>query len=128
GESLMDGAAGTHGITAGPDCVARLARDGDVFCLEGEGREIEEYRFALKKDIRGGIGWYMTAKGEDARYTAERDDIFRLLKEDGQSRGMSPKQIQTALGKNGSAIRRLLRKMLAAGQVYQNADRNYVAI
>ncbi len=128
-ESLMDGAAGTHGITAGADCVARLQRAGEHYTLHGEGREIEEYEFALQKQIREGVGWAFLAKGEDARWTQQREDIFQALKMFGGANGMSPKAIAAAMDKHDTvSIRKLLGKMVAAGQLYQNAERKYVPL
>lgn len=125
GDSLMDGAAGTHGITAGADCVARLVAEGDNYLLNGTGREIGEFNFAMRRCIRDGLGWQMIDKGDGAKFSSARLDIFRLLKEDGAQK---PEAIARKLGKNAGTTRSMLRYMIEAGQIFRQADGSYVAL
>jgi bifunctional DNA primase/polymerase-like protein/AAA domain-containing protein/primase-like protein len=124
GDNLMEGAAGTHGITAGADCVARLVPDGEgKFLLHGTGREIEEYRFAMERQIKQGFGWVVKASGERAKGTQEREDVLDLLREEGP---MKPEIIAKKLGKNNGAVRQLLRSMRSADQLVRNFNGTYV--
>jgi hypothetical protein len=120
--------AGTYGNTAAADTIAALYADGDSYVLEGEGRSIRGFRFSLLKRFDEGIGWEMKAKGEDARYSDQRESIFKLLLEEKARGPMSPKEITSSLGMKGDTVRSLLRRMVDAGQIHRTADGKYVPL
>ncbi|HWF66554.1 MAG TPA: winged helix-turn-helix domain-containing protein, partial [Acidobacteriaceae bacterium] len=122
GDTFTDAFAGTGGLTRAADCLAKIEPDGEVFLLEGKGREIPEYSFAMRKDFRDGTGWYIVAAGDAAKATEAREDIFELLKDEGAH---TPSDIARKLGKNGGTVRRLLKKMREASQVQRGGDGKY---
>lgn len=128
GKSITDAIAGTYGNTAAADCLMLLRPDGDAFLLEGEGREIREYRFAVERRFDEGLGWEVKAKGEDVRFSAARESIFMLLLEEKERGPMLPKQIISSLGMKGDTVYSLLRRMVAAGQIHKTADGKYVPL
>jgi len=116
-EDVLDTISGTQGLSGSVDALLILRRergagDGALFVV---GRDIEnEEDFALKFDQEQ-CTWSSLGTVEDARRSRAREDVLRFLRDVGGD--ASPKQIAEGLGKKDSAVRMLLKKMLAAGEV-----------
>lgn len=114
--------SGTFGLSGSADGAMVLKRsrgtaDATIFVT---GRDIENEQEIALRFING--AWLYMGSAEEYAITKERQDILSLLQ---NGDALAPKEIAEALGKNGSAIRRLLSKMTEDGQVKVNDAGKY---
>lgn len=111
--------AGTHGVTAAADCIWTMQRQPQRRAvLQVTGREVEDQALLLELELREPVGWFLVEQGEDVALSGERQIILDVLR-DGTSK--TPKQLASEIGKNPVNTRWLLRKMIEAGQLVQDA-------
>lgn len=113
-DGAVEAVAGTGGIAAAVDCLYYLKRKPEAEAtLEIIGREAEESTWALRLG-QNPFGWEFL--GDDAEHflTGERKELMNVLREDG---AMTPAAIAMELAKPRPAVRMLLKRMLADGQV-----------
>lgn len=110
--------SGTTAMTGAPDTILILKRErglsSDEAILFVEGRDVERQEIEMKFDEQI-TSWVIVGKYEGHQKTQERQEIIDLLRKSAEP--MSPKQISEALNKAGGAIRGLLRKLYAGGDL-----------
>lgn len=113
-DSAIEAVAGTGGVSAACDAVWLLKRkpEGEA-TLEIVGRECEETTLALRFHQEP-FGWQVLGEDATQLLSGERREVLELLNEDG---GMTPATIAAELAKSRPAIRMLLKRMRADGQV-----------
>jgi hypothetical protein len=116
--------SGTAGLTGAVDTVLVLKSDpGSPYgVLYVRGRDIEESQSAMQFDKETGR-WTKLGSAEDFRKSQERKEIIRLLIDAGQP--MSPAAVAKELGKKGSTVRMMLKRMAAAGEVVALGNGSY---
>jgi RecA-family ATPase len=110
----LESVSGTNGVTGAADAVLVLNRDAKGTTLYGRGRDIEEIETAMKFDSGR---WFILGDADEVRKSDERRKIITALKDSGEE--MGPKAIAEATGMKGDNVRKLLRKMVASGEVSQ---------
>jgi AAA domain len=113
-EDPLEAINGTNGITGAADTVLVLNRDAKGTTLYGRGRDIEEIETAMQFD---GGRWSILGDADEVRKSDERRKIIAALKENGEE--MGPKAIADATGMKADNVRKLLRKMVASGEIVQ---------
>lgn len=107
----VDVVTGTSGTTAGIDCIWHLrssnARQSRI--LSTTGRDLESEVYELRFDLTKG-GFLFVTQGDEVELSAQRKEILALLASDAPHH-LTPKQIGTALKKNESTVRSLLKKL-----------------
>jgi len=111
-EDPLESISGTNGVTGAADAVLVLNRDAKGTTLYGRGRDIEEIETAMRFD---GGRWAILGNADDVRKSDERRKIVAALKESGEEIG--PKAIAEATGMKADNVRKLLRKMVASGEI-----------
>lgn len=106
--------SGTLGLSGGADTTLILARGATGATLYGRGRDIEEIETAVEFEA-GACRWRLLGDAAEIRRSDERAAILDALKAAG--RPIGPKEIADVTGFKNGNIRRLLGKMLLAGQV-----------
>jgi RecA-family ATPase len=117
---VIDSVMGTTGTTAGCDAICGLTRQssGDSV-LTARGREHEELSYALRFGSKdGSFGWEIYGSGEDARMSAEREEIAELLRHEAP---LMPARIATLLKKNANTTRVMVSRMAADGQIVKSS-------
>jgi len=94
--------------------VLVLNRDAKGTTLYGRGRDIEEIETAMRFDSGR---WGILGNADEVRKSDERRKIVAALKESDDEIG--PKAIADATGMNAGNVRKLLRKMVASGEIVQ---------
>jgi len=126
-DDFLECVSGTFGITGTADTIAvleRKDRQAADAVLKITGRDVEDQELALK--FHRDIGtWNVLGAARDYALSQERRDILLVLKEAGPK---TPKQLVKILGKTGEAVRILLLRMKAAGEVFINSEGKYEAI
>lgn len=122
----VDSVSGTLGFTGCADGVLVLKRergqhDATLFVT---GRDIDEQETALQWDPKCCL-WTMLGGADEYRISRERADLLRVLRDSG--RPMKPAEIADALGKSGSAVRKLLFRMKADGWISEEGNGTYAA-
>jgi RecA-family ATPase len=112
-EDRFDAVSGTTGFTGAADTVLILAKGPQGPTLYGRGRDIEEVETALRFEPKG--QWIALGEAGDVRRTDERKAILDALLE--AEEPLSPTTIATATGMKYLNVRRLLGKMVTAGEV-----------
>jgi AAA domain len=110
----LEAVSGTNGVTGAADAVLVLNRDAKGATLYGRGRDIEEIETAMRFD---GGRWSILGDADEVRKSDERRKIIAALKESGEEIG--PKAIAEATGMKADNVRKLLRKMVASGEIAQ---------
>jgi hypothetical protein len=110
----LEAVSGTNGVTGAADAVLVLDRDGKGTTLYGRGRDIEEIETAMRFDAGR---WSILGDADEVRKSDERRKIVAALKESGEEIG--PKAIADLTGMKSDNVRRLLRKMVASGEINQ---------
>ncbi len=115
-EDPHDMISGTTAMTGAPDTILVLkrGRNDNEGILYIEGRDVEKQKIQLQFDDST-LSWMIIGNYEGLQKTQERQDIIDLLKQN--EKPMSPKQISEALKKQGNAVRQLIRKLLATGDI-----------
>jgi AAA domain len=111
---LVDTVHGTMGTSAALDTVCILAKDDVGYFLDGRGRDVDEYRVALKRDQ---YWWHYERErsGGDAPVSPERAQIRRVLMDAG--RAMSIPEIVKATDMKLANVKMLLSKMHSADEI-----------
>jgi RecA-family ATPase len=113
-EDPLEAVSGTNGVTGAADAVLVLNRDAKGTMLYGRGRDIEEIETAMRFDSGR---WGILGNADEVRKSDERRKIVAALKESDDEIG--PKAIADATGMKAGNVRKLLRKMVASGEIVQ---------
>lgn len=116
--------SGTNGLTGAADAVLVLNRTSQGSVLVGRGRDLEEFEVALAFDPES-CRWTVLGKAADVLRSDERNTIVRLLGD--SSEPLSPKQIAARACMSDDAVRQMLLRMAAAGEVIKKARGLYTA-
>lgn len=117
-----DTITGTLGIGAGFDSILTLTNNpAGGFDLEGCGRDLPEFRFAFDFDAAT-CRWVSNGDADQARIGDERRAILDALNRLGEA---GPKELAEQTGAPPEAVRRLLGKMIAQGQVRKASYGSY---
>lgn len=115
-EDALDAVSGTQGLSGSVDAIMLLKRgrgaaDGEMFVT---GRDIEgDENTALRFD-KESCAWSSLGSVEDVRRSAARRGVLDYLAEQGP---LKPKDIAEGVGQKGPTVRKLLKAMLADGEV-----------
>jgi hypothetical protein len=118
----FDSVSGTTGLTGAADTVLILARDGSGTTLYGRGRDIAEIEVALQFDHMTGH-WFLLGDASTVRRTDERKAILDALLNADEPLG--PSAIADAAEMKASNVRRLVSKMLKAGEIVKMGRGKY---
>jgi hypothetical protein len=110
----LEALSGSNGLGAVADGVLVLDSDQNGKTLYVRGRDIEEKETAL---IFAGGFWTILGEASEVRRSGERNTIIAALED--QDEPMSPAEIAAATGKSGVNVRKLLPKMVKAGEVHK---------
>jgi hypothetical protein len=121
--SAIEAISGTGGIPAAIDGIWWLKRrpEGEA-TLEVIGRDTEEHTLALHFD-RQPFGWRITGDGEVQSFNAERQEIIKLLKDEG---GLTSPEIAAELDKKRGAVRMMLMRMKNDGIVTRDGKKYFL--
>jgi len=119
-EDPLEMLSGSNGLTGAADTILVLARNAQGLTLYGRGRDIEEIETAIDRD--GGT-WRTLGDAEEVRRSEERRLILNGLREAGQP--MGPAELAAATGMKDGNVRRLLPKMVKAGEIKKAAYGSY---
>jgi hypothetical protein len=119
---VLDTVSGTQGLTGSVDALLMLRRERGQFdaALYVTGRDIEHEEDHALQFHGETCTWSSLGNVHDAQLTRERREIVEFLRVNGPSQ---PKEIAEALGKKGSATRRLLQKLFADGHLRVDGSR-----
>jgi RecA-family ATPase len=119
----LDLVTGTLGLAGAVDgaLVLERARGRDSADLHVIGRDIENEKTWALRFERG--AWELLGDAAKIRVSDQRRRILEVLEAEGPQ---SPKDIASALGARGDAIRQLLRTMRIAGEVEQGTNGQYL--
>jgi hypothetical protein len=110
----LEAVSGTNGVTGAADAVLVLDRGSKGTTLYGRGRDIEEIETAMRFDAGR---WSILGDADEVRKSDERRKIVAALRESSEEIG--PKAIADLTGMKSDNVRRLLRKMVASGEINQ---------
>ena len=113
-EDPLNSVSGTTGLTGAVDTVIVLIHDGQGVRLYGRGRDIDEIDKAVEFSL-GSCVWKVLGDAQSIRRSDERDELLEVLHKAAKS--MTPQQLASATGKPPVNIRKLLSKMVDAGEV-----------
>lgn len=108
-ENVFDQIAGSTGLTAGVDTMLVLREKNKEHLLHVTGRDVVESEYSVEFDENGCV-WRVTGKATEVKLTAEREEIYELIRT--YSRAMRTGEIADALGKTKSNISKMLGKMV----------------
>ena len=111
----LDAVSSTTGFTGAADSILVLAKGPQGPTLYGRGRDIEEIETALRFDHQFG-SWTALGEACDVRRTDQRKVIVEVIGE-AEDHGLTPKEIAAATGMKQPNVRKLLAKMVEAGEV-----------
>jgi hypothetical protein len=126
-EDALDLISGSTGLTAAADAalVLQRARGEAEATLTVTGRDLEERELALRRAAATPT-WTLLGSAAEARQSKERRAMLDVLGAAG--RPLGPMEIAQALGQaDSAAVRRLLFKLAASGQVVQVGRGLYTA-
>jgi hypothetical protein len=119
---VFDQVSGSTGLTGAADGTLILNRDrgsGEAV-LHVTGRDVDERQVHLTFDRERALWLAVEAGAESAdglSQSQQRQDIMRLLRDEGESGPLTPAAIADRLGRDRDAVRKMLAAMLAAGQI-----------
>jgi len=114
-DDAFDTISGSFGLTGVADTLLVFGRHGEGAKLEAQGRDMESFEKAFRRDRITG-SWVLTGDAREMAKTGERQGILDELKEaNGES--LSTSQLAKALGKKPANISHLLKRLLKEGQV-----------
>lgn len=122
-EDNLETVSGTNGLTGSADSVLVLTRNGNGSVLYGRGRDIEEIETAMRFD---GGKWSILGQADEVRKSDERRKIITALAD--ASDELTPAAIATLTAMRGANVRKLLRKMVPAGDISQPRAGYYSAV
>jgi hypothetical protein len=115
--------SGTLGLSGAADTVLILDRDGQGATLYGRGRDIDEIETAIQFDKRK-CRWMVLGEAEEVRRSDERKGILDALK--GAKGPLTPRDVADLTGGSHDAVRQLLLKMVANGEIARAGRGRYV--
>jgi len=118
----FDLVSGSTGLTGAADTVAILSRDSNGMRLYGRGRDIEEFDTAVNFDATRG-SFSALGSSADVFRSDQRNAILKILAETPYA--LSPKEIAAVGGLRDDNVRKLLGKMVAAGEVEKTTRGQY---
>jgi hypothetical protein len=110
----MDAVSGTAGLTGAVDTILVLKRTADGVTLFGRGRDIEDLELAVEFE-RDVCRWRVLGEAADVRRSGERVAILDAMRAEGAP--MTPVEVSAVTGRARIAVRRLITKMAADGEV-----------
>jgi AAA domain/IclR helix-turn-helix domain len=119
----LDAVSSTTGFTGAADSILVLAKGPQGPTLYGRGRDIEEIETALQFDGARGL-WKALGEASEVRRTDERKTILDALHE--AEEALSPTEIADLTGMKPGNVRRLLGKMVKAGEVLKAGRARYL--
>lgn len=117
----LEALSGSNGLSACADTTLVLDRDANGTTLYVRGRDVEEKETALTLD--GGI-WTMIGEASEVRRSSERVAILDAL--EGSDEPMKPQDITDFTGMKAANIRKLVQKMVRAGEIKKHGYGKYV--
>lgn len=121
-EDPFDCLSGSTGLTGTADTTLVLARDSQGVTLYGRGRDVEEIESALLFDKTNGH-WSLLGATADVRRSDERSIILDTLA--GSSVPLGPQEIADISGAKPAAVRKMLARMVKAGEIYRQSRGAY---
>jgi len=118
-----DTVSGTLGITGAADGTLILCRDGQGVTLRATGRDVAEIETAVEFD-RAFFGWRELGEASEVRRSDERAALLKTLMDTGKP--MTSRELAAETGQTDGAVRRLLAKMVKAGEVRKPATGRYL--
>ena len=118
----LDAVSSSTGFTGAADTILILANGPQGPTLYGKGRDIEEIETALRFDRARGL-WTALGDATEVRRTDERKAILDALRESCDP--LSPTAITTLTGMKGPNVRKLLEKMVKAGELFKAGRGKY---
>jgi hypothetical protein len=122
-DDAFDTVSGTLGITGAADGTVILARDGLGTILKATGRDVAEIETAVELD-KVDFRWRELGDAAEVRRSDERSQLLEALTEAGEA--MTPAELVSATGQKGVNVRRLLAKMVRAGEVVKAKRGRYL--
>jgi hypothetical protein len=117
--------SGTLGLSGAADTVLILDRDTQGTTLYGRGRDVEEIETALEFN-KEACRWRTLGTAAEVRRTDERTVILDTL---GKSKDpLSPRDIADLTGNSYDAIRQMLTRMAADGEVLRKGRGRYQCV
>lgn len=121
-DDKLERTSGTNGLTGAADTTLVLSRDTNGAVLAGRGRDVEELELALDFDPDT-CRWESLGRPADVRRSDERAAILEAVA--GASGPLSPQEIAFVTGQSSGNIRRLLGKMVMAGELRKEGRGKY---
>jgi hypothetical protein len=118
----FDAVSGTTGLTGAADTVMVLSRSAQGVTLYGRGRDVDEIETALSFDKVTGA-WVALGSAQEVRRSRERSKLLQALQSSAAPLG--PRDLAAATGLKENNVRRLLGKMVMAGEVEKTAYASY---
>ena len=119
----FDTVSGTLGITGAADTTLILTRDGQGTILRATGRDVAEKEMAVDFD-RALFTWREIGEASAVRRSDERAALLDALLEDGGP--MTSRELAAETGQKDGNVRRLLPKMVRAGEVRKASRGKYL--
>ena len=113
-EDPIDTVSGTTGLTGAVDTILVIVSNTWGTTLYGRGRDIEDVEKAIRFD-RESCRWNIEGDASEVRRADERSMILGVLLR--VARIMSPAEISAATGMKDGNVRRLVLKMVVAGEI-----------
>lgn len=110
----LDTVSGTLGLTGTADTTLVLDRSTSGVTFYGRGRDLEDFEIAVEFTANS-CRWRVIGDANEVRRSDERTTILTALSESGES--MSPQEIAGVTGMKAGNLRRMLPKMVKAGEV-----------
>lgn len=115
--------SGSLGLSGAADTTLVLDRNSNGCTLYGRGRDIEEIESAVTFD-KTTAKWIVQGNVTEVRRSDERGNILDALRHAGEA--MSPNDLVVVTGMKSGNIRRLLLKMVEAGEVQKSGRGSYI--
>lgn len=118
---VLESVNSTNGLPGGVDTVMILGRErgSEAGALFVTGRDVEDdVHWSMAK--RPKIGWTVIGEAAEGKKSAARKAVIDVIANLGPS---SPKEIAAQLGRDGSAVRQLLKSMIEDGDVREKDGR-----
>ncbi len=122
-DAVVDTVLGTTGITGAVDTIIVLTKNNQSLTLHVCGRDVAEAELALEVD-KITMGFTLIGDAREYSLTDERKEIVTLLRCDGGT--LKLKDIASAVGKESSNARHLLKKLVDDGFIRQPQKGEYI--
>lgn len=121
-DDKLERTSGTNGLTGAADTTLVLSRDSNGPVLAGRGRDVEEFELALDFD-RDTCRWENLGAPSDVRRSDERAAILSAVAR--ANAPLTPQEIANVTGQSPGNVRRLLGKMVDAGELRKEGRGKY---